>query len=154
MTFFGGVWVFHCDFFFVRYFAWCCSRFRVNWLFDSAILRAVLTKLIVWIPGSIPSLAAGLTFGGISAAAAHQTSAHPRNLWVMLGRSLWLLQINEKIGRKMHKFLWFIFECVALADYVHCLNKVVTMLPFFKYWYWRIKGTSTGEAQLYTCQLF
>ena len=41
----------------------------------------------------------------------------------MLGRSLWLLQINEKIGRKMHKFLWFIFECVALADYVHCLNK-------------------------------
>ena len=78
---------------------------------------------IVWIPGSIPSLAAGLTFGGISAAAAHQTSAHPRNLWVMLGRSLWLLQINEKIGRKMHKFLWFIFECVTLADYVHCLNK-------------------------------
>ena len=23
----------------------------------------------------------------------------------------------------MHKILWFIFECVALADYVHCLNK-------------------------------
>lgn len=70
----------------------------------------MLTKRIVWIPGSIPSLAAGLTFGGISAAAAHQTSAHPRNLWVMLGRSLWLLQINEKIDRKMYTFLTYIFS--------------------------------------------
>ena len=40
----------------------------------------------VCIPGSIPSLAAGLAFGGISAVAAYQTNSYPRNAWVMLGK--------------------------------------------------------------------
>ena len=37
--------------------------------------------------GSVPSLAAGLAFGGISALGAYQTSSNPRNVWVMLGKS-------------------------------------------------------------------
>ena len=38
------------------------------------------------VAGSIPSLAAGLAFGGISAVAAYQTNSYPRNAWVMLGK--------------------------------------------------------------------
>ncbi|CAH3148982.1 unnamed protein product [Porites evermanni] len=55
--------------------------------------------------GSIPSLAAGLTFGGISAAAAHQTSAHPRNLWVMLVTSLVLSGVMGTRFMKTGKFM-------------------------------------------------
>ena len=36
--------------------------------------------------GSVPSLGAGLTFGGIAMFGAYQTSQNPKNVWVSLGR--------------------------------------------------------------------
>jgi hypothetical protein len=37
-------------------------------------------------PGSVPSLAAGLFFGGLAGLGAYQLSQDPRNVWVFLGR--------------------------------------------------------------------
>jgi len=55
--------------------------------------------------GSIPSLAAGLAFGGISAVAAYQTSAYPRNAWVMLVTSLVLSGVMGTRFIKTGKFM-------------------------------------------------
>lgn len=38
-------------------------------------------------PGSVPSLAAGLLFGGLAGLGAYQLSQDPRNIWVFLGMS-------------------------------------------------------------------
>nr|XP_058933765.1 transmembrane protein 14C isoform X2 [Kogia breviceps] len=38
--------------------------------------------------GSVPSLAAGLLFGGLAGLGAYQLSQDPRNIWVFLGWSL------------------------------------------------------------------
>lgn len=38
-------------------------------------------------PGSVPSLAAGLLFGGLAGLGAYQLSQDPRNIWVFLGKS-------------------------------------------------------------------
>lgn len=38
------------------------------------------------LPGSVPSLAAGLFFGGLAGLGAYQLSQDPRNVWVFLGR--------------------------------------------------------------------
>uniref|UniRef100_A0A8C5XVQ7 Transmembrane protein 14C n=1 Tax=Microcebus murinus TaxID=30608 RepID=A0A8C5XVQ7_MICMU len=37
--------------------------------------------------GSVPSLAAGLLFGGLAGLGAYQLSQDPRNIWVFLGTS-------------------------------------------------------------------
>ncbi|XP_026093557.1 transmembrane protein 14C-like isoform X1 [Carassius auratus] len=37
--------------------------------------------------GSVPSLAAGLLFGGLAGFGAYQTSQDPKNIWVSLGDS-------------------------------------------------------------------
>lgn len=36
-------------------------------------------------PGSVPSLAAGLLFGGLAGVGAYQMSEDPKNVWVSLG---------------------------------------------------------------------
>lgn len=38
-------------------------------------------------PGSVPSLAAGLFFGGLAGLGAYQLSQDPRNVWVFLATS-------------------------------------------------------------------
>ena len=54
-----------------------------------------LLKLHNCLIGSVPSLAAGLAFGGISALGAYQTSSNPRNVWVMLGKNILTLCNNK-----------------------------------------------------------
>ncbi|XP_074636631.1 transmembrane protein 14C-like [Acropora palmata] len=55
--------------------------------------------------GSVPSLAAGLVFGGISAAAAYQTNAYPKNVWVMLTTSLLLSGVMGTRFMRTGKFM-------------------------------------------------
>ena len=43
-------------------------------------------KPVCFSPGSVPSLAAGLLFGGLAGLGAYQLSQDPRNVWVFLGR--------------------------------------------------------------------
>ena len=45
----------------------------------------VLTWRLLSVPGSVPSLAAGLLFGGLSGFGAYQISNDPKNIWVSLG---------------------------------------------------------------------
>ncbi|XP_026056611.1 transmembrane protein 14C isoform X1 [Carassius auratus] len=46
--------------------------------------------------GSVPSLAAGLLFGGLAGFGAYQTSQDPKNIWVSLGASGTLAAIMGK----------------------------------------------------------
>ncbi|XP_022799837.1 transmembrane protein 14C-like [Stylophora pistillata] len=55
--------------------------------------------------GSVPSLAAGLAFGGISALGAYQTSSNPRNVWVMLVTSLVLSGVMGSRFARSGKFM-------------------------------------------------
>lgn len=45
----------------------------------------VLTCCVSLLPGSVPSLAAGLLFGGLAGFGAYQISNDPNNIWVSLG---------------------------------------------------------------------
>uniref|UniRef100_A0A8C6EJX7 Transmembrane protein 14C n=1 Tax=Microcebus murinus TaxID=30608 RepID=A0A8C6EJX7_MICMU len=48
----------------------------------------VITQACVCFPlGSVPSLAAGLLFGGLAGLGAYQLSQDPRNIWVFLATS-------------------------------------------------------------------
>ena len=38
-------------------------------------------------PGSVPSLAAGLLFGGLAGLGSYQLSQDPKNIWLFLGTS-------------------------------------------------------------------
>lgn len=38
-------------------------------------------------PGSVPSLAAGLLFGGLAGLGSYQLSQDPKNVWLFLGTS-------------------------------------------------------------------
>ena len=39
------------------------------------------------LPGSVPSLAAGLLFGGLAGLGSYQLSQDPKNVWLFLGKS-------------------------------------------------------------------
>jgi len=41
---------------------------------------------VSFIPGSVPSLAAGLLFGGLAGLGAYQQSKDPKNVWLSLGK--------------------------------------------------------------------
>uniref|UniRef100_A0AAY5L1P2 Transmembrane protein 14C n=1 Tax=Esox lucius TaxID=8010 RepID=A0AAY5L1P2_ESOLU len=43
-----------------------------------------LLCLVCLVPGSVPSLAAGLLFGGLAGVGAYQISQDPQNIWVSL----------------------------------------------------------------------
>ena len=47
----------------------------------------LLQACVCFPPGSVPSLAAGLLFGGLAGLGAYQLSQDPRNIWVFLGMS-------------------------------------------------------------------
>lgn len=47
----------------------------------------VTQACVCFLPGSVPSLAAGLLFGGLAGLGAYQLSQDPRNVWVFLGMS-------------------------------------------------------------------
>lgn len=45
----------------------------------------IMQECVCFPPGSVPSLAAGLLFGGLAGLGAYQLSQDPRNIWVFLG---------------------------------------------------------------------
>lgn len=47
--------------------------------------KQVLISAVSSFPGSVPSLAAGLLFGGLAGFGAYQVSNDPNNIWVSLG---------------------------------------------------------------------
>ena len=74
-----------------------------------------LLKLHYCLIGSVPSLAAGLAFGGISALGAYQTSSNPRNVWVMLGKNILTLCNN----RPFLSYLWSHFQSKSCCSSFH-----------------------------------
>lgn len=49
------------------------------------LFSPVVTCCVLSLPGSVPSLAAGLLFGGLAGFGAYQISNDPTNVWVSLG---------------------------------------------------------------------
>ena len=63
-------------------------------------------------------MAAGLAFGGISAAAAYQTNAYPKNVWVMLSK----FKMQDTI---FLVDLCFTYDCVWLrSNMIKNTNKI------------------------------
>lgn len=72
-------------------------------------------------PGSVPSLAAGLLFGGLAGLGAYQLSQDPRNVWVFLGRfasgSVTVFCLTVRLVGMCGRFSSLLFSCF-------CQNRV------------------------------
>ena len=73
----------------------CGARFRFSIISDSCdnvyiesrdCQVQVLTCCVPFLSGSVPSLAAGLLFGGLAGFGAYEISSDPKNVWVSLGQ--------------------------------------------------------------------
>lgn len=58
--------------------------------------------------GSVPSLAAGLLFGGLAGLGAYQLSQDPKNIWVFLGMSASLAPQCSFVYRILRQGPWFV----------------------------------------------
>lgn len=73
----------------------------------------VLNCCLLFLSGSVPSLAAGLLFGGLAGFGAYQISNNPDNVWVSLGG--WMTML-------FFVFLFFFFERCCRWTVALCLT--------------------------------